>query len=45
LFKARNAPVAAATAAAEEARVFSTEREAHQFAQRADQFLAELDSE
>lgn len=42
---ARGEPVAVVRAAAERARALSAEREAHLFARRAEQFLAELDQD
>jgi ATP/maltotriose-dependent transcriptional regulator MalT len=43
LLRARGEPVDVVRAAAEEARAWSTDREAHLFARRAQEFLAELD--
>ncbi|MBP2323156.1 DNA-binding SARP family transcriptional activator [Kibdelosporangium banguiense] len=43
LLQARGEPVDVVRAAAEEARAWSTDREAHLFARRAQEFLAELD--
>jgi ATP/maltotriose-dependent transcriptional regulator MalT len=42
LLQARGAPIAEVRAVAERARALATEREAHLFARRAENFLAEL---